>query len=96
MVVKTVKKGNEVIMDTRTGELYNMLENGDIEPMRKDLGQDATANDLSQLEKEDIKQNLIPVRRNLSIIEKANRQIMLYQPCACGSGKKFKFCCFKK
>jgi len=37
--------------------------------------------------------NYIPVRRKLSIKEKADMQIKLYSPCACGSGKKFKFCC---
>jgi uncharacterized protein YchJ len=24
---------------------------------------------------------------------KADRQLKLYSPCSCGSGKKFKFCC---
>lgn len=40
--------------------------------------------------------HFIPVIRDLSLIEKAQRQITLYEPCGCGSGKKFKFCCFKK
>lgn len=41
------------------------------------------------------KAGLIPVRRDLSELEKAMKQIMLYEACMCGSGKKFKFCCHK-
>ena len=41
------------------------------------------------------KKHFIPVRRDLSIKEKAEAQIALYAPCACGSGRKFKFCCRK-
>lgn len=41
------------------------------------------------------KSNFIPVYRDLTIKEKAEKQIMLYSPCGCGSGKKFKFCCKK-
>lgn len=36
---------------------------------------------------------LIPVRRDLTLKEVADRQIRLYSPCVCGSGKNFKFCC---
>jgi uncharacterized protein YchJ len=39
------------------------------------------------------KQHFVEVKRDLSALEKANAQIKLYAPCACGSGKKFKFCC---
>ena len=35
----------------------------------------------------------IPVTRDLTTKEKNDMQIRLYSPCACGSGKKFKFCC---
>lgn len=35
----------------------------------------------------------IPVSRDLTKIEELEKQIKLYAPCACGSGKKFKFCC---
>lgn len=41
------------------------------------------------------KQHFVEVKRDLSALEKANAQIKLYAPCACGSGKKFKFCCHK-
>jgi hypothetical protein len=37
----------------------------------------------------------VEVKRDLTIKEKADMQIRLYAPCGCGSGKKFKFCCFK-
>lgn len=39
--------------------------------------------------------HIVPVVRDLSERELADRQILLYSPCGCGSGKKFKFCCFK-
>lgn len=42
---------------------------------------------------EDKKDKFIPVMRDLTKIEELEGQICLYQPCACGSGKKFKFCC---
>lgn len=35
----------------------------------------------------------IPVKRDLTAIEDLEKQIKLYSPCGCGSGKKFKFCC---
>lgn len=41
------------------------------------------------------KKHFIPVRRDLSVKERAEAQIALYAPCGCGSGKKFKFCCRK-
>jgi hypothetical protein len=42
------------------------------------------------------KLGLVPVSRKLTPIEKGRMQIALYSPCACGSGKKLKFCCYKK
>jgi hypothetical protein len=38
----------------------------------------------------------VPVRRDLTAREQMELQIRLYSPCACGSGKKFKFCCKTK
>jgi hypothetical protein len=35
----------------------------------------------------------IEVRRDLTAKEVSDKQIRLYSPCGCGSGKKFKFCC---
>lgn len=42
---------------------------------------------------EALARGLVPVRRDLTAKEKAERQIRMYAPCGCGSGKKFKFCC---
>jgi len=39
------------------------------------------------------KKHFVEVKRDLTAIEKLESQIKLYSPCACGSGKKFKFCC---
>lgn len=33
------------------------------------------------------------VKRDMTAKERADSRIRLYSPCACGSGKKFKFCC---
>jgi uncharacterized protein YchJ len=38
----------------------------------------------------------VEVKRDLRKMEISNRQILLYAPCGCGSGKKFKFCCHRK
>lgn len=35
----------------------------------------------------------VPINRELSKREELDRQVRLYSPCGCGSGKKFKFCC---
>ena len=37
----------------------------------------------------------VPVKRDLTKLEEMSRQIKMYSPCGCGSGKKFKFCCYK-
>ena len=41
------------------------------------------------------KDNFTQIKRELTQLEHAMAQIKLYSPCGCGSGKKFKFCCFK-
>lgn len=41
------------------------------------------------------KKHFVRIVRDLSVKEKAEAQIALYSLCACGSGKKFKFCCRK-
>lgn len=54
--------------------------------------------DWKEVEKMDQSQKdeYIPVNRDLTVIEARNMQIKRYSPCACGSGRKFKFCCYKK
>lgn len=37
---------------------------------------------------------LIEVKRDLTDVERGRLQIELYSPCGCGSGKKFKWCCY--
>jgi uncharacterized protein YchJ len=41
------------------------------------------------------KQHFIPVVRDLTYWEKNESRIRPYSLCGCGSGKKFKFCCYK-
>lgn len=52
---------------------------------------------LSEVEKLEPKERskYIEIKRDLTKLEEANKQIELYSPCGCGSGKKFKFCCKK-
>jgi hypothetical protein len=35
----------------------------------------------------------VPVIRDSRVKLKSDKQLKLYAPCSCGSGKKFKFCC---
>jgi len=44
---------------------------------------------------EEDKKFFIEVKRDLTLLEQQTLQIKLYSPCGCGSGKKFKFCCYK-
>jgi hypothetical protein len=37
--------------------------------------------------------NGVSVIRDGRVKMKADKQLKLYSPCSCGSGKKFKFCC---
>lgn len=69
-------------MDTRTGELHSIPAG-------------VTAEDFAQ-QRGIPRGCLVEVKRDLSRVEEASRQIRMYAPCGCGSGKKFKFCCFKK
>lgn len=36
------------------------------------------------------------VRRPATLLEKLVEQNMMYAPCRCGSGKKYRFCCHAK
>lgn len=40
------------------------------------------------------RKQFIPVQRDLTKVEQMEMEIKKYSPCACGSGKKFKFCCY--
>ena len=56
-------------------------------------------NDGTLMRLEDIPQEkmtyFVPVKRDLTAKERAEMQIRKYAPCGCGSGRKFKFCCYK-
>ena len=54
--------------------------------------------DLSKIEHMPLteKAHFVEVKRDLTSKEIVERQIKLYSPCACGSGKKFKKCCLDK
>ncbi len=41
----------------------------------------------------DFQKLFVPVVRDTTARERMEQQIGLYSDCACGSGKKFKFCC---
>jgi uncharacterized protein YchJ len=41
------------------------------------------------------RKHFVKVERDLTAKERCESQIRLYEPCGCGSGKKFKFCCHK-
>lgn len=62
--------------------------------MNIENGQILTGDEISKLEPEQ-KKLFRPVVRDLSKLEELDKQIRLYSPCGCGSGKKFKFCCYK-
>lgn len=35
----------------------------------------------------------VPIIRDTSVADHMREQLALYAPCACGSGKKYKWCC---
>jgi len=41
-------------------------------------------------------ERFIEINRKLTLREMADFKKSKYLPCVCGSGKKFKFCCYKK
>ena len=45
---------------------------------------------------EAIRYGFVPIKRDLTLKEIADKKIRLYALCGCGSGKKFKFCCHTK
>ena len=80
-------------MDPGTGKLYDIVDA--IDPKEKFLRlEQAQARARQQVTVEEARERgLVPVVRDLTVKEQADMQIRLYSPCACGSGKKFKFCC---
>jgi hypothetical protein len=70
-------------MDDRTGQIYT--------PEQMEILKGLVPSE----EKTSLLSHLVEVKRSLTEIEEAKKQIELYAPCGCGSGKKFKFCCYK-
>lgn len=70
-------------MDPGTGRLYEVVDT------KTGKRRQVTVDEAQQ-------RGLVPVTRDLSAKEAADMQIRLYSPCACGSGKNFKFCCKTK
>jgi hypothetical protein len=71
-------------MDPNTGKIYEIVDA--VDPKSNKRHQQISAEDARAL-------GYVIVTRDLRAKEKADMQIRLYSPCACGSGKKFKFCC---
>jgi hypothetical protein len=63
--------------------------------MNTETGRIEEWDEVQKLQAEEIKK-WIPIERDLTAKEKCEKQIELYSPCGCGSGKKFKFCCHQK
>jgi len=53
--------------------------------------------DMEKVEKmpKDEQQEFVGIERELSKSELESRKIGLYDVCGCGSGKKFRFCCYR-
>jgi uncharacterized protein YchJ len=60
-----------------TGKEHHPIEEGRHNPTKKD---------------HEIKKGK-PVYRDSTYQDRAKKQARLYEPCPCGSGKKYKFCC---
>jgi len=69
----------ETIMDTQTGQIYTAEE---VNALFKDIPKI-------------MQKNIVPIIRDLTKLEETTMQLRKYAPCGCGSGKKFKFCCYK-
>lgn len=63
--------------------------------MNTETGEIIHADKLAAMPPEERKK-YIEVQRPITRREYRTMQIEPYSPCACGSGKKFKFCCYRK
>lgn len=69
-------------MDLRTGEIHELSNDEEaLEELRKQL--EAQEGDV------------VPVKRKLTPYERRTKKVSRNAPCICGSGKKFKRCCWK-
>lgn len=58
------------------------------------LKDEANAEDIIEMLRQG-SENYVPVNRALRTKELADGNISMYAPCGCGSGKKFRFCCYR-
>ena len=73
-------------MDTRTGEIISLKE-----VLEKDKKEFTTANLEDFFAQNDY---IEPILRPLTSEEEETKKIGRNSPCGCGSGKKFKKCCW--
>jgi uncharacterized protein YchJ len=67
-------------MDTKTGKLIMIEDAQALAQLARETGSDAS--------------RFKEVARTLTVREIKRMRINKYAPCGCGSGKKFKFCCY--
>jgi uncharacterized protein YecA (UPF0149 family) len=81
-------------MDTRTGEIYTPEQMKLIEELaeKKALYKTLTEK-LEAMGAKDLLSHLKQVNIPLTETQIKNMKIEPYDPCPCGSGNKFKFCC---
>lgn len=79
-------------MDPGTGKIYDVVD--DVALQKKMALIDKLLTTRRQISASEARERgYVPVTRDLTAKENMEQQIRLYSPCACGSGKKFKFCC---
>lgn len=91
-------------MNVTTGEIASMQsvlsDREMMEEARRNLEDSVNKNlkELSNLEQKiaQHKGDWKPIKRPLTKREHHKKRIEMYDPCGCGSEKKFKFCCHKK
>jgi uncharacterized protein YecA (UPF0149 family) len=45
---------------------------------------------------EDERRKYIPMNVPPTVVQRERKRVDKYDPCPCGSGEKFKFCCYRK
>ncbi len=79
-------------MDPGTGKIYDVVDDEALQ--KKMAALDGLLTTRRQIAASEARERgFVPVTRDLTAKEACDMQIRLYSPCACGSGKKFKFCC---
>jgi len=63
--------------------------------MNTETGEILKADALARLSQEE-RAKYVEIKRQLTVREVVEARVDPYSPCACGSGKKFKFCCYRR